>query len=85
MLALFRNLNEMPAGMLIIEGENGLQVSKNEGLQALEVININVCEKKIFHFGAWSTMHIAMMKDSYLYINILPVRYWTSGELIPFH
>lgn len=38
---------------------------------------------KIFHFWAWSTLHIAPVKDSYLYINILPGRYWASTSSIP--
>lgn len=28
-------------------------------------------------------MHIATMKDSYLYINILPVRYWHAQSSFP--
>lgn len=63
MLAFCRNLNEMPSGMLIIEGENGLHVSKEEGLQTLQVININAC-KKIFQFGAWFTLHVVILKVS---------------------
>lgn len=63
MLAFCRNLNEMPSGMLIIEGENGLHGSKKEGLQTLQVININAC-KKIFQFGAWSTLHVVILTVS---------------------
>lgn len=57
--------------------------SKNDGLWALQVVNVNVRQKKIFHFWARSTPHIAPMKDSYLYINILPGRYWASTNSIP--